>query len=655
MDFFQRQDDARRRSRLLVALFALSVLSIILLLYLLFGFLSGWKHGFLDVSLLAMTAGGAGFIISVGSGFKLMQLSAGGAVVARDLGGVPVDPDTRRPDERRLLNVVEEMALASGLPVPQVWVLEEEGINAFAAGHTPADAVIGVTRGCMRLLTRDELQGVIAHEFSHILNGDMRLNLRLIGVVHGLLVIAILGRILLEVASRGGHSRNNEGKDPRAILMLAGLGTLAAGYIGVFFGNLIKSAISRQREYLADAAAVQFTRNPDGIGGALLKIGAHSEGSRIHAARAEEASHMMFSDALHSKVVNLLATHPPLVKRIKAILPHWDGRWPEAREVPEIRLERNAWRREGKVSAFASGAPRREPPPLPVKTAPLAARANFGALAADAVRRVGQIDERDLDEARRMLGEMPDELQDLSRDPAGARAVVLAALLASGEGPREAERALLEQRVDAETFALIESAAERLRGWPSARVIALLDLSMPALRRLTLSEYEQFARLLTDVIRADNRTEVFEFMLQKMTLRHLDLYFRQTGAPPIRYRSFANLRRELEDVLGAFAGLGASRDPAAGAAALRAAEESLRERGVSVSLTPRPVSLEALDRALTQFDQATPLLKKQVLQACAAAVMADGKAEADEMELLRAVADTLGCPLPPFGAPERAV
>ena len=198
MDFFQNQDDARRRTRLLLMLFAASVVTIIVLLYLAAGFATGWKGGLLDWKLLGMIAAVSAGTIGLGSGFKILQLSSGGSALARELGGRAVDPDTTHPDERRLLNIVEEMALASGIPVPAVWVMDdEEGINAFAAGHTPADAVVGVTRGCMKALSRDELQGVIAHEFSHILNGDMRLNLRLIGVVHGLLIMAIMGRILL--------------------------------------------------------------------------------------------------------------------------------------------------------------------------------------------------------------------------------------------------------------------------------------------------------------------------------------------------------------------------------------------------------------------------------------------------------------------------
>ena len=304
MDFFESQDAARQKTGRLVLLFVLAVVSIIVSVYLvvsgaLFYTAETEEARLWHPELFLAVATATVAVVAGGSLYKIAQLRGGGRVVAEALGGRLIPRDATDPQQRKILNVVEEMAIASGVPVPEVFVMEEEpGINAFAAGKTFSDAAIGVSRGAMKLLTRDELQGVIAHEFSHILNGDMKLNLRLIGVLHGILILAIIGRIVLRSAAFSGGGRSRDDKGAGAIFMILGIGLLAIGYIGVFFGHLIKSAISRQREFLADASAVQFTRNPDGIGGALKKIGGLSYGSKLINGRAEEVSHMCFGNAL---------------------------------------------------------------------------------------------------------------------------------------------------------------------------------------------------------------------------------------------------------------------------------------------------------------------------------------------------------------------
>lgn len=288
--------------------------------------------------LLATVSGVVLLVILGASALKTMQLRSGGGVVARSLGGRQVDPGTKDAAERRLLNVVEEMALASGTPIPEVYVLDnEQGINAFAAGHSPHDAAIGVTRGCIDTLNRDELQGVIAHEFSHILNGDMRLNVRLIGILFGILVLAILGEGLMRSALWSGGARRNSKDNSAMVFLVLGLAVMAIGYIGVLFGRLIQSAISRQREFLADASAVQFTRYPDGIANALIKIGAG--GSRLQSEHAQETAHMFFASGIKQHFGGGFATHPPLHSRIRAIRQDWDGTF----EVPRAsRAERRS-------------------------------------------------------------------------------------------------------------------------------------------------------------------------------------------------------------------------------------------------------------------------------------------------------------------------
>src|SRR5208283_3801286 len=339
MDFFTQQDKTRRKTKLLVFYFAIAVAALIVAVYfaslVIFTGAQAHYHRYGEQPQFALwnpqlflgVAIGVLAVILIGSGYKTMALAQGGSVVSEMMGGRLVKPNTNDPDERRLLNVVEEMAIASGVPVPQVYVMDEEdGINAFAAGHKPGDATVTVTRGCMKLLSRDELQGVIGHEFSHILNGDMRLNLRLMGIIFGILCLAIIGRVLLQTTRGGGRSR---GQNP---LPLLGLLLLVIGYIGVFFGRLIQAAVSRQREFLADASSVQFTRNPEGITGALKKIGGLGEtGSRLSHAHAEELSHMFFGNGVSEPFIGLLETHPPLVERIRVFDANFDGKFPYIR------------------------------------------------------------------------------------------------------------------------------------------------------------------------------------------------------------------------------------------------------------------------------------------------------------------------------------
>ena len=638
MDFFQNQEDARRRTRLLVVLFVLSVLAIIILLYIAAGFATQWEGGLLDWKLLGLIAAVSAGTIGLGSGYKTLQLSSGGSALARELGGRSVDPSTTHPDERKLLNIVEEMSLASGIPMPEVWVMDdEEGINAFAAGHTPADAVVGVTRGCMRALSRDELQGVIAHEFSHILNGDMRLNLRLIGVVHGLLVMAIVGRILLRFGAemRGGGSRE-KGMDPRLVLLLGGVVLLALGYLGVFFGNLIKSAISRQREFLADASAVQFTRNPESIGGALLKIGGYAYGSELKTPHGEEASHLMFCNAMKSSFMEALATHPPLEQRIKAILPHWDGTWPKV-TLPDIEARRV---RNVPVSAHPDGAMAGF---MDIRTKVTAAQAMT------ALDRIGQPTPDEIDSAIHISSLIPPEMRGLIRDSEGAQAAVFAMLLSDDGAARAREEASLSGQVDERTSRTVHEIAGQIRDWPSSQLIAMIDLALPSLRRLTPAEYGRFSHILTQLTAADGQMDLFEFMLQKVVRRHLDQHFRRTPPPKTEVRRLQDAAPEASAIISAFASLSGEPGSPGHTQALAAANRALAEHAIQWTPELSAVSLERVDAALDRFDRAVPMVKKQLIYLCANVVFADGQVSNHEAELLRAVGDTIGCPIPPFG------
>ncbi|MEZ6094565.1 MAG: M48 family metallopeptidase [Pirellulaceae bacterium] len=337
MDFFASQDLAKKNTRKLVVLLGITLIaitgSVYILILLALQLALRDQAGAFDspaiyVHALLWTLLGVISVVSFGSLYKIMELRRGGQAVANMLQGRRLLPNSTDLAERRVLNIVEEMALASGVPVPPVYVLEhEEGINAFAAGHTVDDAVIGLNRGTIEQLNRDELQGVIAHEFSHILNGDMRMSLRLIGILHGIQVIALIGYFLIRTLGHGSHRRSSRDNknDPTVFLLVAGVGLLVIGSVGLFFAKLIKASISRQREYLADASSVQFTRNPEGIAGALKMIAVNQHTSEVGTAHAQEISHMFFANMTGKLMSGMLSTHPPLPKRITAVEPRFDG------------------------------------------------------------------------------------------------------------------------------------------------------------------------------------------------------------------------------------------------------------------------------------------------------------------------------------------
>lgn len=623
MDFFAAQDEARKKTGWLMGLFLLCVLGVVIGVgFLAWGisiFIGEGGSGSLGT---ASTAGLATLaLVLVSSGFKALQLRSGGGVVARDLGGRLVDPSTTETHERKLLNVVEEMAIASGVPVPQVYVMDqEEGINAFAAGTEPGNAAIGVTRGCMMRLSRSELQGVIAHEFSHILNGDMKLNMRLIGWIFGLVVLSIMGRGLLEslrfvrVGGRGRSDDNNGGGAILLAILAVGVGLLVIGGIGVFFARLLQAAVSRQREFLADASAVQFTREPDGLAGALKKIG--GKGSQIEAAKASEASHCFFANG--GMFAFGFATHPPLDLRIKKIQKEWDGKF-VASELPPI-IPRQASRQGGdaRVSGLAGGGGGGS------AEASLSSPERVVAAHGAAIR-----------------ANIPSQWQGAVHDREEAQALIFGLLLAEDQEIRIGEIEYLRESAG-------EAAAELALTWQgelgashSSRKIALLDLAIPTLRNLSREEYERFREITQRLISSDGRVDLFEYMLQRLIEHHLEGHFGHRKLARIRYHRRADLTAEVTLLVSAFANLDANP-----AQAHLAAQKLLPELGNLVS--PQGISLTEINKALEKLELASPLVKRDVLQACGQSVGSDGGLSNREAELLRAMADGIGCAIPPW-------
>ncbi len=639
MDFFQNQDIARKKTGLLVFYFILAVVVIILSVYAALIAILSWAdppshaqaaHGLgrlWDPELFGIIAAGTSALIGGGSLYKIAALSGGGHTVAEMLGGRLLDPaNTSNADERKILNVVEEMAIASGVPVPPVYLLENEtGINAFAAGHTTGNAVIAVTTGCIRHLSRDELQGVIAHEFSHILNGDMRLNIRLMGILFGILLIGLTGWVILR--SSGGRGGDNRREDKNA-LPLIGLALYIIGYSGVFFGNLIKAAVSRQREFLADASAVQFTRNPDGIAGALKKIGALAEGSQIRDPHAEEASHLFFGNAVEGvgQLFGLLSTHPPLVERIRRIDPSFDG------DFSKVRLE--------PVESQAS-----KPVPTPRHAWVPGAKAFDPA---QAVAGVGTIAPAHLAYAAGLLDSFPQPLTDAVREPLSAQAAVFALLLDPDPSIQGSQLSWLERHVLPAAVRETRVILADVQQLPAESRLPLVELAAPALRRLTASQLHDFLRSVDVLIQADRKTTLFEYALQKLLYRHVVSQVVRVQPPTVINSTPAALVGPVAVVLSALARVG-HESPETISQGFTKGVTALGWAGVRPSpIIKEPLGLQEIDTALGQLAASTPQLKKQILEGCAACISADGRVTIEEGEMLRAISDVLGCPMPPL-------
>ncbi len=637
MDFFKSQDEAKRNTGRLIFLFGLAVVSLILitnvLILVIFGFIGteltsvGVLNGpAFDWTLFLYVGLGVTVIILFGSLYKIATLSGGGARVAEMMNGKLLVSGSGDFREKRLLNVVEEMAIASGTPVPPVYVLEEEGINAFAAGYSPSDAVIGITRGAIKTLGREQLQGVIAHEFSHILHGDMRINIRLIGVLHGILILGIIGYYLMRSGAHGRRSKDSGG------IVLLGLGLLVVGYTGTFFGNLIKAAVSRQREYLADASAVQFTRNPDGIAEALMQIATHQERSYMSHPGSNEISHTLFEEGSAQKFLSgLYATHPPLDERILAILPNWDGRYEVAPDFDSEEAE----------SSAASEADSRE-----TDKKRMAATIAAGAILGEQMTQMaGNPDTQHLDAARTVIHSISENWLEAAREPSGARAVVYLLVLARKDPVRRRQLYLLEDSADVGVYAEVNRLLDSQEKITAEQRLPLVEICLASLRQLSKSQYELFKSNFDELIRLDNRINLLEWSLQKLVLHHLDAIYLKSPANKIGRKSLASCGESVS-VLLSIISQSAAADSTAATAAFEAAASTL---DVSLNFLPvEKLSIEVLGSAIDELAELKPLQKPALLKACAAAIRADGEIKPIEVELMRAVSACIDCPMPPL-------
>ncbi|WP_272974584.1 M48 family metallopeptidase [Alcanivorax jadensis] len=630
MDFFQHQERARRKTGLLVLYFFLAVVAILVCVNLALLLAFAWMDVQLPPSQWLthpMTLGISLFTLLVmvcGCLFKTWKLRRGGKGLAAMLGARPIDPDTRHSDEKKLINVVEEMSIASGIPAPQLYVLDkEEAINAFVAGFRPSETVLVVTHGTLKKLDRDELQGVIAHEFSHIFNADMRLNLRLIAVLAGILALGKIGEFMLRGSSRRSSS-NRKGNS----LVLVALALVVVGYLGLFFGRLIKAAISRQRELLADASAVQFTRNPAGLAGALIKI-RNGNGSHLDSVHAEDMSHMCFGETLGFRFRNLLATHPPLDERLGALGSDWVARArTRARSAGQPDVSPSASVPEG-VAAFSGGS-----------DASSSVSERSGPATSS---RVGTVSEADVGYARSLLEAIPADLHKKLHNPVQAELALYALIISSSDSDPQS---LLKSAGMSEHLSALQPLSQQLSELGSRLRLPIIDLALPTLKGQPSAQRREILERLATLTRADQRTTLFEWALVALARQQLDDHARRNRHT--RFHRYRAVTGELQLAFSVMTWASGARDEQARALFRQASHGLLPEARTLLPLSQ--CSSQRLGQALDRLADLSPLLKGPVIDGLADLVLTDGKVQVSEAEMLRAMAALMECPLPPLFA-----
>ncbi|MDR3388044.1 MAG: M48 family metallopeptidase [Rudaea sp.] len=660
MNFFAQQERARTHTRRMLILFVLAVVCIIgavdIVLMIAFGALGHGRHQSFSAPspqplIMFWTSAIVLAVIGLSTLYKVSSLRGGGGVVARQLGASLVPADTTDFAYRRLRNVVEEIAIASGVPVPEIYVLEDEpAINAFASGYTPADAAVTVTRGCMDKLTRDELQGVIAHEFSHVLNGDMRLNIRLMGVLFGILVIGILGRKVLEGT---GRSRDSGGA------VAFGLAICAVGYIGVFFGRLIKAGISRQREYLADASAVQFTRQTLGISGALKKIGGLADGSKLASSGTEEVAHMLFGDGVGYSA--LFATHPPLQKRILVLDPHFNpaefaaiaAAWSEPvqsgdGEGAEVSISGFSPAQVAAISepgqATAPGS--RMAPAQDVPTSLPHANAAIKLNVAQATPQAAAPTQADIVNAGTIHAAMPESLRAAAYMAERAPQLVFALMLDDNGDVRAKQLGIVEKYYDAGVRAGVEELATQTPQLHPLQRLPLAQLAFPVLRRRPRPQLQGFLVALNQLVQADGKVAIEEYCLAKLIGVQVVDALDPSKARPNGAVKLPAVAAEIADVFAIVAEYG-SADPADAQRAYLLGMHEVLPDAIPAYAPPQEWTV-ALDRALPKLDLLAPAGKELLVRGLTQAIGADNVVTVAEAELLRTVCAAVHCPLPPM-------
>ncbi|MDR2635269.1 MAG: M48 family metallopeptidase [Campylobacteraceae bacterium] len=624
MNFFEQQNSAKKRSRLLITLFLLGTIGICALVSYVCGAIALYYSSRGDAGLslfnVLQNAPSKLLLVSFFTTFAVIVLESlskisilsnnGGKTIALSLGGRYLNKNTVAIEERILLNVVDEISIASGIPSPPVYLLDKDNtINAFAAGMTYDDAVIGVTKGAIDYLNRDELQGVIAHEFSHIFNGDMKLNIRAIGILHGILFISLVGEFLMRSFSKGNNKNGG-------VFVLAGFALYITGYIGLFFGSLTKAAINRQREYLADASAVQFTRHPRGLANALKKIG--GVGSFISSVKADEFSHLYFS----SGVKNLFSfsTHPPLEKRIRALEPSWNGKV----IVPKlIKHKEKKHMQEGneKTLKFATTT----------------------AAILNNVDNIGTLNPQKLDDAAQKIEHIPQILRECTTHPILAQLIIFSMLLDTNKTIKKIQENIIENEFyqnTSENFHAIKNAVSEL---DKEANLNLINLSMATLKSITKEQYFLFRSLVNRLIEADKSVSWFELNLKYLVLYPLDISFGLQNIPAEVYSNLTPINLEISTLLSAIACSQFDDEQSAQDAFNKMADIADAKTLKYVPL--QNISLPLLENAYYTAQKCKPILRRKIFEIAIGLLKSNGKINAKDLETVHALAALLHLPI----------
>jgi Zn-dependent protease with chaperone function len=658
MDFFQAQDNALKKTKQLVFYYLIAVILIIIAVYfaVVAGFMTyaeltrpeGAPSRIMEVQIwdpnrMIIVAVGVILWVGLGSLFRILSLRGGGATVARSLGGDKVDRSTRDPKRKQLLNVVEEMAIASGVPIPEVYILNgEASINAFAAGWSTDDAVIAVSAGALEKLSRDELQGVVAHEYSHVLYGDCRLNIRLMGILFGIMMLSVFGRLMgsglrggsrsrgVVIVPRGGGGKGGgKGKGGAVILAVIVVIILITiiGYIGTFFARLIQAAISRQREFLADAAAVQFTRNPEGIAGALKKIAVDSDHAVLANPKASEAAHMFFADGLKRPFSSVMATHPPLDLRIRSILPNWDGSF-----KPEKAVQREIAQAEPAPTARS---------PLPVGADFIGGMTILGA--------IGTMNQENLETAREITSAIPVALDEAMRQPEGARLVILGLLIAYDKEDDAAQWPLVEASLPGEEAAAVRQIVQSIKELPQKALLGVLELASTTLAQSMKEGHEASYALVDQLIEADEKVSLYEFCVRRIVRERLTRGTRNPAdEASVRYM---DLKPEVASAVSNILSV-VVRETSGSSSPNELLQKALQGlyllQGKVSYLSQEEAGIGQLDESIDVLRVSAFAIRSQCLRAIVASIKADGQLSPSEARILRMLCLSLNCPVPPI-------
>ncbi len=630
MSFFENQDSARKRAKWLIVAYILAVIILVaavnavifapLAYYTDSGIMELFsERTFLAVSVSAITL----LIIGSGSSYKISKISKKETYTASLFGGRYVDPSTENFKERVLFNVIEEISIASGVPLPFVYLLDnEESINAFSMGSYPGICVIGVTRGCLKHLNRDELQSVIAHEFSHIANGDTRLDCMLLGLLHGILVVALVGYFLVLGRTRSGKAiylGNRRNRPPLHFLPL-GIALMVVGYLGVFLAKIIKKAIMRQQEYLADAQAVQFTRNPEALTSVFRKLMSRFPGSYINNLYAHEANHMFLAECLPRRLKGSFGMHPSLENRIKRV----------GISSGDSSEEKKTLRDKNKRGSKEEG----EKPESRINAEKLAAS-------------VGTIEAAGLNYARSMFEIIPNYVLNNVHEISGAESIIYVMLFSASSDIKKKQLKHIKENVDLKIFNNVKKLDYDAVSLPSRFRLPLIDISVATLKGMDRDNYIRFSENIRFLIRANKKISLFEYAVYSMIKRHLKPAFAKTKKTAVRYKNIKPLIPQCRILLSSLAHYGEENQKNK-EKSYKSAFEKLGVDNYPEMFPEKKRGFKEIDKALKELDEAVPQVKKNIIKAAAVCVSADGWITVSQSELLRVIADAIGCPVPPL-------